>query len=87
MTKSLHRDYEYKLASNHNVNIKQFWKYVNSRLITCPSIFALKQPDNSVTHSDQEKSELFHHPISLTYSVIKIMGSIIRDSILDHVTV
>ena len=60
MTRSLCRDYEYKLASNRNVNVKQFWKHVNSRLKTRPSISALKQPDNSVTHSDQEKSELFN---------------------------
>ena len=60
MTRSLRRDYEYKLASNCNVNVKQFWKYVNSRLKIRPSISALKQPDNSVTHSDQEKSELFN---------------------------
>ena len=60
MTRSLRRDYEYKLASNRSVNVKQFWKYVNSRLKTHPSISALKRPDNSVTNSDQEKSELFN---------------------------
>ena len=60
MTRSLRRDYEYKLASNHTVNVKQFWKYVNSHLKTRSSISALKWPDNSVTHSDQEKSELFN---------------------------
>ena len=60
MTRSLRREYEYKLASNRNVNVKQFWKYVISRLKTRPSISALKRPDNSVTHSDQEKSELFN---------------------------
>ena len=38
MTRSLRRDYEYKLASNRNVNVKQFWKYVNSRLKTRLSI-------------------------------------------------
>ena len=59
-TSSLRRNYEYKLASNCNVNVKQFCKYVNSCLKTHPSISALKQPDNSVTHSDQEKSELFN---------------------------
>ena len=59
MTRSLRRDCEYKLASNHNVTVKQFWKYINSHLKTHPSISVLKQPDNSVTHSDQEKSELY----------------------------
>lgn len=60
LTRLLRRKYETKLASNKTSNIKQFWKYINSRLKTRPSINSVKYDDNSITDSDQEKCELFN---------------------------
>ena len=60
LTRSLRRKYEANLASNRTSNIKQFWKYVNSRLKTRPSINSLRRDDNSAADSDQEKCELFN---------------------------
>ena len=61
LTRSLCQSYENKIASNRKTNVKQFWKYVNSRLKTRPTINALRRNDNSITSSDQEKCELFNN--------------------------
>ena len=69
LTRSLRRSYEAKLASNRNNNIKQFWKYVNSRLKTRPSISSLKHDDNSTVDSDQDKCQLFNEFFSSVFTV------------------
>ena len=65
LTRSLLRNYETNLASNRSSNVKQFWKYVNSRLKTRPSINSLRRDDNSVVDSDQDKC---HTGVCLTIS-------------------
>ena len=60
LTRSLHRNYETNLASSRTTNVKQFWKYVNSRLKTRPSINSLRREDNSLVDSDQDKCHMFN---------------------------
>ena len=69
LTRSLRRNYEAKLASNRNKNSKQFWKYVNSRLKTRPSINSLKHDDNSTVDTDQDKCQLFNEFFSSVFTV------------------
>jgi len=60
LTRSLHRNYETNLASSRTTNVRQFWKYVNSRLKTRPSINSLRREDNSLVDSDQDKCHMFN---------------------------
>ena len=57
------------MASSRNKNSKQFWKYVNSRLKTRPSINSLKHDDNSTVDSDQDKCQLFNEFFSSVFTV------------------
>ena len=68
LTRSLRKTYECSLASNRKVDIKHFWKYVNSHLKVCLSISSLCCDDNSVTYSDFEKCELFNNFFSSVFT-------------------
>ena len=68
LTRSLRESYERRLASNRKIDVKHFWKYVNSRLKIRPTINSLYRDDNSVTYSDQEKCELFNHYFSSVFT-------------------
>ena len=68
LTRSLRESYERKLASNRKIDVKHFWKYVNSRLKIRPTINSLYRGDNSVTYADQEKCELFNHYFSSVFT-------------------
>ena len=72
LTRSLCKTYECSLASNRKVDIKYFWKYVNSHLKVCLSISSLCCDNISVTYSDLEKCELFNN-FFLVYSQVKIV--------------
>ena len=60
LTQSLCYAYEKKLADNSKSNMKQFWKYVNSCLKSCPVIDSLRKSDDSITNSDEEKAKIFN---------------------------
>ena len=57
---------------------------VNSHLKTRPSISALKQPDNSVTHSDQEKSELFNEFFASVFTNVHSILTLMYTSSHQH---
>jgi len=68
LIRSLRRNYETNLASNRTSNVKQFWKYVNSRFKTHPSINSLRCDDNSLADSDQDKCDLFNKFFSSVFT-------------------
>ena len=68
LTRTLRINYEKKLVSSAKTNPRQFWKYVNSQLKIHPKIDSLKCPDNTVAHSDIEKSEQLNKYFSSVFT-------------------
>ena len=52
------KEYEKKISDNCKLNVKGFWKYVNSKLKRSSGISNLTKPDGSLTKSDKEKAEI-----------------------------
>lgn len=57
LTRRLRSNYENKLVSRAKENPRQLWKYINSQLKVHPSIDSIRNPDNTISHSDGEKCE------------------------------
>jgi len=60
LTRQLRNNFERKLADNVNVNLKAFWKYVNSHLGSKSSIDDLSLSGDTVAQSDKEKADAFN---------------------------
>ena len=54
------RDYEKNISDNSKINVKDFWKYVNSKLKRTTGICNLVKPDGSLTSTDAEKCQLLN---------------------------
>ena len=48
------RDYEQHVSANSKTSVKEFWKYVNSKLKRTTGLSNLTKPDGTLTTSDEE---------------------------------
>ena len=52
--------FESKIAHESKVNVKGFWKYVNSKLKRTTGICNLTKPDGTMTQNDEEKANVLN---------------------------
>jgi len=68
LTRNLRRNYEKNLAMNIGTKPKAFWKYVNSRVKTRPTIDELRKSDGSSTSSQVEMVNMFNEYFSSVFT-------------------
>ena len=68
LTRKLQKDYESHLAYGIKRNPKAFWRYVNSKLKTRPSIESLKLDNGTEAVTDQEKADALNSHFSSVFT-------------------
>jgi len=65
---NLRKQYEKDLAMNIGSKLKAFWKYINSRIKTCPTIDELHRSDGSFTSLHSEIVNMFNGYFSSVFT-------------------
>ena len=63
------RSFERRLAQEIKINVKSFWKYVNSHKKNSPKIPDLKNKDKTFSKTDKEKADTLNQQFQSVFSV------------------